>query len=485
MSLRTTLILMWVFLLIGGAVSYDYFWLKAERENSQELEKHVLRLQDKLLVKITILGPKGVELICGMPNGCPPDGTADWKLVAPVQDTADSSSVGSLASAALNLTFLEKVEFEENPDPKEFGFSAEPRKLEIWVKGEKEPVVVEIGGSTAAGPNVYVANPKEPKRLYMVANYFAQMLDKDLFHWRNKRLFPGVETENISVLEWSAASKFRAVKKEGEWKIEKPQAVDGNSIMLEGLVSTLVYSAAKAVFADSVNAPEVKKASTAKPVMEFSFEEKEKTHRLKLYARPKVDEYLAVSSEGGAAFLVTSLPFARFNRPMLEFRDRKIFLKGDSGAVDEITFNFPRESKQISLKLENMQWQAVEKVAEPISQHRVQAILNRLFQSEATAFLPSSSQAAKLLNSQPVDVVVELKGPNLPSTKSKFLVVQRKSAITEGRTSDEVRAYGEDLLKVLPIRLQDLYESSNKLVIPTKEEEDGHNHSDEHSGHGH
>jgi hypothetical protein len=64
--------------------------------------------------------------------------------------------------------------------------------------------------------------------------------------------------------------------------------------------------------------------------------------------------------------------------------------------------------------------------------------------------------------------------------KSSFLIVERKSAITGGRVPGEVRAYGEDLLRALPIRLQDLYSANNQVVAPAPEEKEEDGHSNHH-----
>lgn len=477
---------MWVFLLLGGFVAYDYFWMKPKREESAIQETHVAWIKDERLEQIKLANVKApVSLTCIYPEGCPPDATADWKLEAPMVDAGDSTSIGSLASTILNLTYLEKLDFDSVPDPKEFGLGEGAKRLEIKLKDEPEPLVLEVGSGTASGPNVYVWSSRTPNRLYVVASYFAQMLDKDLFHWRNKRLFPKLETENVTALEWKGKSSLKAVKKDGEWKIESPIAADANHIMMEGLVSTLVYSSAISIFSDSSSNPETKKAMAGRPAMEFTFTDLKGERALKLFSRGKTPEFFAVAGEGGPVYLVDGAPFDRFSKPLLEYRDRRIFAKRDAGSVDEMELKFPREGKQVTLTLKDGAWTPKENQPEPLSQSRIKSIVSALFNVEATVFLPSSSQAATLLRTQPVDVEVRLNGAALPEAKARFLVMERKSAITEGRTPAEVRIYGEDLLKALPIRLQDLYETNNKTVIPeTKKENDGHNH-EHHSGHGH
>ena len=67
--------------------------------------------------------------------------------------------------------------------------------------------------------------------------------------------------------------------------------------------------------------------------------------------------------------------------------------------------------------------------------------------------------------------------------KAAFLVAGRRVAITEGLVPGEVRAYGGEFLRLLPIRPEDLYESHNQLAPQPKETEHEHDHEHGHDEH--
>jgi len=236
-----------------------------------------------------------------------------------------------------------------------------------------------------------------------------------------------------------------------------------------------VYAAANSIEKESTR-------PSGSPALSFSFLSGGEKQTLALYSQPKSKDYLAQANGKGPWFVVGPTAFLRFQKPLLEYRDRKIFGALDRGGIEEVALSFPREKTSVTFKLENGQW--ITKDKGDWSESRVRSILNALFQVEATAFLPASSQAAKIFSSRPADVAVAVKGPAQAEEKASFLIVERKSAITGGRVSGEVRAYGEDLLRALPIRLQDLYSANNQVVAPALEEkeEDGH---DNHHHHAH
>ncbi len=463
MSARAILLLMLIFMILGSFAFFNPF--REKKEEQAERDARVLWLKNKKLEQISLPGQK-ITLQCVLPAGCPFDGTGEWRLLSPVQDEGDASTIGSFASTLFQLKVEEKIDFENPPDTQEFGLGL-GKTVELKVQGENTPYILEVGKNTPVGPNVYLRNKAEPLRLYVVPSYFSEMLTKDLFHWRNKRLFPKAVVEKVTALEWQGKTSVTAKKAEGKWLLERPVKAPANFIMLEGIASTLVYASAKAV---------AEKAPLGKPLWQAGFSEGEKQHHLELFPGAKKGEYLAQVAK--QTYVVDAVPFERLNKPLLEYRERKLFPLQDKTAVKEMIFHFPREKKSLHLKKDGKQWIADE-TKEPLAQERIDTLLGRLLSSEAHAFFPSTSQAALVFSKNPKDVEVKLLGPQEYS--ARFLVLERKSLLTESPVPGELSAYGADLLQVMPIRPQDLYQANNTVVVsePTKEP-DGHDHSHSH-----
>lgn len=468
MSLRFTFLLMIVFMVLGSFALFDPFQWKEKKEKAAERESRVVWLKNKKLETISFKGPTSLLLVCAEKGGCLLDGGADWRIEAPVQDKADAAAVAAFANGLANLAYSEKIDFEGGArvDPKEFGLDG---RRAVTVKPAGEPAfTIELGGPSPVGPNIYVR--KEPERLYIVGSHFAQAFDKDLFHWRNKRLFPRVDTAKISSLRWKGKVSVAAEKKDGAWRLSQPVAAAGNFTMFEGLASTLAYAGAKAVLDKG-------EGRAAALLIEFN---DGAPQRLSLAPRaksltPGVKEYLARVNETGPYFAVEAAPFDRFLKPLLEYRERT--LGGRPEAATELHLKFPRENKAVTLKKVGEDWTYGE--AEPLSQERVKALLAALAKAEATAFLPVSGPEGKQFATRPKDVEL-----SWGETRASFFVWDRKLAITEGELPTEVRAYGQDLLRVLPVRLQDLAAANNKVVI-SEPKEDEHEHEHSHDEHRH
>lgn len=468
MNLKTSFALMILFMGLGSIAFFDPFRLEEKKSRQEEAEKQFFQIKEKIVHEISIKnGARSVKLVCAAAEGCKLDGEANWKVTEPVEDTGDTSAITTLANAAVNLRSIEKVPLDSPMDPKEFGFEQGKPSLEIRAKDGI--FQLEIGAPTAVGPNVYARKPGESQTVYVVAAYFPQMLDKNVFHWRNKRIFPGMEPEKISEISWKGREIALSAKKaKGQWRIESPIRAPANFVMIEGLVSTLAYASAKGI----------QEKAPGKPELEISFTGGKLALSPKAAAGGAARELVA--SAGGKFFVVDATPFDRFRKGMLEYRERRLF--PESSQLEEMELSFPREGKRIRLK-KGATWAAEggDKPAEELSQARIAGIAAALVQGEASAFLPASNPGARQFKQHKPDLVVILPG----GRKASFLIAERKMALTEGLLPGEVRAFTGPFLEVMPIRFEDLYVSHNKLAPQLQKEEDEHGHDHSHHGHAH
>ncbi len=529
MNLKTTFVLMIVFMVVGSFAFFDPFGWEAKKEEQAEKEEHVIWVKDKKIQSIRIVkgeeksksegnsksdgaspstvpteasankqtGNKGpnqgtVELVCKRAEGCPFDGTGDWDLISPVSDLADPSSVGSLASAILNMTHIEMVDFAAGElQASEFGLGR--ARVELQLVGEDKPRVLVLGGPAPAGPNLYIQNMENPQRLFVVASFFSQMIEKDVFHWRNKRVLPDWSPEQIQGLQFRGKTTAAAKKENGKWMLAAPVVAPGNSIQWEGLVSTIVYLNAKSVLSGKENAGkleltvEIEGASAKQNASDETNTLKKKVLQFYENKGSKSGEWILWMDS--KAYLVEAYPLERFRKTLVEYRERRLFPNHVYADLEKARFLFPREKAEIQFVKDKENWNATE-ATEPLSQTRIRTFLQRLMDMEAEFFVQDSSQGAKLFRSQPADLVVEIQGKGFQEKRS-FLVVGRKSALTEGPTPKELSSMSEAFLKWMPIRKSDFYEANNKTVVPEgvkEEEQDGHDHShgtDPHHGHQH
>ena len=178
-SLRTSFILMVLFLGLGYFAFFEPLRTQEKEETSKDQESHVVWLKGKKLQSIEIFGQSPARMVCSRPDkACPFDGMGDWSLEKPVQDGADPAAVGTLASSLMNLTHNGKIDFETVPDEKEFGLDRPQAHVSLIVSGEQNPLILKFGKESAVGPNLYLSVSNDPKHLYLVPNYLPGMINK-------------------------------------------------------------------------------------------------------------------------------------------------------------------------------------------------------------------------------------------------------------------------------------------------------------------
>lgn len=485
MSLKSTFVLMVLFILLGSFAIFDPFSIKEKKEAEKDRADHVFWLKDKKAESLSIKNRDlFVRLSCELPEGCSFDSAGKWNILEPVKDKADYPIINSVMSSILNLSPVDKMDFPQAPDLKEFGFDRSDLEFSFKLKGESNPVSLKFGSISPVASNIYALVSTEPNRVYILPDPFAVLFRKDLFQWRNKKLFPDFLAEKVGQISWSSENaKISAVKKDGFWFLNKPIEARASFPMLEGIANTIEVLVAKALFANSSDTVAAKKVLQKKPILEVDFGLPGKMESLKIYKTPNNDAayYVAKVQGRDALYLIERSPVARFEKDLKEYRNRRLMNYEDTNKADEVVFEFPRDNKKITLKSVNGKWEysAGDKPEEPISQHRVEKILDQLENGEVADFVSSKEKVA--LYNRLVDSKIILKSAGRELVSLRFTLDSKNSAITAGDLPNEVKVLNGDLLAALPIRLNNLYESANKKVIV--EPKAGSAEEDSHHGH--
>lgn len=482
MNMRITLALMVAFVVLGTFAFFDPLRLQEKEEAKQERESHVLWLKDAKIETLDLKGSMGLnKFLCKQKGGCGFDSNSDWELTQPVSDKADPASMGALTSALFNLSPNDKVDFEAAPDPKEFGLDAPQMEIEVRIKGRTEPLLLKFGKNSAVSPNVYVSVSEEPKRLYLVPSYVPNQWNRDLFYWRSKRIFPLVEVTALEKIGWKS-KKFSAsfARQDKQWRVESPVKGNANHIMIEGLASTVAYANAKSMFAASRADPMAKKAISGAPELDIKFSQTDgSNHRLQLFPKAQVGkgakEFIALADQNPTVFVLEAAGFDRFQKELLDYRQRSILSDELREKIDEVAISFPREKKELTLKLAKQQWAVAsgEKPPGGLSQARVNSFLDSLRDADFLAIQPAkgASAEAKAFAKETPDLKIEIKGEGHSLMSLSFLVYQRSFALTEG--DGELRVLGDKLLKYMPVRIAELNTDANQVVVSSEKGNDG------------
>ncbi len=246
--------------------------------------------------------------------------------------------------------------------------------------------------------------------------------------------------------------------------------------MIEGLVSTVAYANAKAIFAANRTEPAARKALAAKPIVEVQFSAGTGTAQ-KTGAAQKISlfpfgkkELLAVTGAEGPVFTVEAAAFERFQKGILEYRQRSLLEHEARAKIDEIIFQFPREKQSVHMKKNGEAWAIVggDKPAGELSQARVNSFLDSLRDADFQAsFSPRGSSAeAKSYQTLTPELELEVKGGGATLARQRFVIHARQAALTE--SEGEVKALGAGLLQFLPVRVSDFDVAANQTVVHTQ-----------------
>jgi hypothetical protein len=148
-----------------------------------------------------------------------------WQLTQPVEAGADEATVGQLLSEVQFVERMQTLPKEANNDAnlQTFGLGQPSRTLKVATpEGE---LCVEIGRETPIPGGIYarMRQPRASEELLVVQNQLAEVMDKDLTAWRDKRVFPLVIPEVQELRFRQGATEVEIQKTpEGAWILRKP-----------------------------------------------------------------------------------------------------------------------------------------------------------------------------------------------------------------------------------------------------------------------
>lgn len=465
MNIKTSFVLILLFLALGTLAIFDPFHWKDKREKAAEREKHVVWVDESDRLEWVAVTARNLRvwMKCKREKGCGFDNQGEWEIASPVQDEGDAADIGALLSSLRNLNQVDRMEFPEGVKEAEYGFDKPSAVLEYKLKGKEGITYLRFGRKSAVGADTYVLTNAADKTVFLVADYFPRMLSQDLFHWRNKKILPGWDSDKVGFLAWEEGKKSFAFRKSGGgWKMEKPQAVPGGGIMLEGLVSTLVYASAKAHY----------DGKTGRKLLSIRMEgEGGKSAALDFFEKPGARDWVARVKGADTLYAVDPTPFERFRKDADEYRERKLLPLQSRSLFMRAELRFPREKKRLVVTEENGSWKYTEgdKPAEELSEARLKAFFDALAGDDAVEFKKLAAPT------MPPDLEAELFDAGGKRVGLfRLYAFSRDKVLAPGDLPGEYRVMGEAFAKAMPVRYANLYKSAERQVVVPGNEEHGH-----------
>jgi hypothetical protein len=224
MRFRTTIILV---LLLLGLGAYVY-WV--EYPNAQQEAKK------KTLVDFTADDATEVSLVYADREIALKKTGDEWRLTKPLEALADSTTVKNLVNAIAECE-VKKELTEAAADLSQYGLDKPLVTVTVKMKNKALPAIV-VGKNTPVGASTYVQRADD-KKVVLTNSAFRSGMDKTVKDLRDKTILAFTDDDLQKLQISTPDTTTELVRKEGTWRIERPEAWPADAVAVRSFLSTL------------------------------------------------------------------------------------------------------------------------------------------------------------------------------------------------------------------------------------------------------
>ena len=379
-ALRSTLIL---FVILAGLVGYIYYQDKNPPADTDTKDKAFSSVKAEDIEEVQIKSADGETSKAQKTNG-------SWRLVEPVQATADEQELTSIASSLASLD-IQRVVDENAADLKQYGL--EPARIEVAfrAKGDKEPRRISLGEKTPTGGDLYARFPDQ-KRVFLVSSFLDSTFNKNAFALREKNIIK-VDRDKVDRVEVVAGQRMVTLAKSGtDWRIVSPAPLRADFAAVEGALERLSSAQMQGVVA--AEGGDLKKYKLDPPIASFSAVNGSLRATLLL---GETENALIYAKDASRPMVFTVAPtlYTDLIRDVSDFRRKDLF---DARSFTTTRIEFTRGTDTIALeKSKGTDGKEVWKNAagKDVDSMKVDDLLTKVSGLRAESFETASSPALK------------------------------------------------------------------------------------------
>ena len=306
------------------------------------------------------------------------DKSGTWEMTAPKPLRVDQAAVTSMLSTLSSLSADRLIE-DSAQDLKPYGLNQPGLEVAITEKDTQTKRLL-VGDNTPAGNAAYAKLASDP-RVFTLASYIKNNIDKSVNDLRDKRLLP-MNSDKLSLIELVTSKQdIEFVRSKDEWQIVKPRPLRADSVRVEDLVRSLQ----NATMDLSSSADDSKRAaasfSSAMRLATTKLTDSSETQQLEV--RKKKDDYYAKSSAVEGVYKVSSQLGQELDKSLDDFRNKKLF---DFGFTDPQKIEMHNEGKTYQLAKAGQDWSSNDK---KMDSNTVNALIDKLRDLSASKFVDS------------------------------------------------------------------------------------------------
>ena len=323
----------------------------------------------------------------------PKDG--EWQLLQPVETGADAATVGQLLSEVQFVetlqTFPKEARTEANLQT--FGLGQPSRTLTLATpEGE---LSVEIGRETPIPGGVYARTRQSGsgEQVMVVQNQLAEVMDKNLQAWREKRVFPLVVPEVTQLWMRQGTLEVEVQKNtEGNWGILKPVEAPADPAAIQSVLGEISALRAENFLADSEG--DLALYGLTAPVQTFEVKARATNRILQIgQVNPKeTNQVFARMADRPFVFTLAKSSVDALGKLPDRIRDRRLATFGAPDRVTHLEFGGKGGEYRLEKKGEGWMasWGGSNRIADPA---RINRWLDAVLNSRANRFLATEDPA--------------------------------------------------------------------------------------------
>ena len=252
-------------------------------------------------------------------------GSENWKITSPKPLIADPDPISTIVYALSPLE-TDRVIEEKAGDLKMYGL-AEPA-VEVSATGKDgKPQKLVVGDDLPTGGSSYAMLAGD-SRVFLISNSAKTNFDKGLKDLRDKRLLP-IDFNNVNKIEIVSPKLDLAFSSNnGQWLMQIPKDVRGDTSKLEGVVEKLRLATMDPSAPDADMKKAASSFSSGTPVATVKATDASGSQELQV--RKNKDDYYAKTTAMEGAFKVTKELGEAIDKNLDDFREKRLFDFADS-----------------------------------------------------------------------------------------------------------------------------------------------------------
>ncbi len=247
-------------------------------------------------------------------------GSQDWKITSPTSLIGDADTISTILYALSPLE-TDRVIEEKAGDLKVYGLAEPAVEVSATGKDGKAQKLL-VGDDVPTGGSSYAMLEGDP-RVFLISSSAKTNFDKGLKDLRDKRLLP-VDFNNISKIEIvSPKLNLAFSSNNGQWLLQAPKDVRGDTSKLEGVVEKLRLATMDPSAPDADTKKAATSFSSGTPIATVKATDTSGTQELQV--RKSKNDYYAKTTAMAGAFKVTKELGEAIDKNLDDFREKRLF----------------------------------------------------------------------------------------------------------------------------------------------------------------